>query len=491
MPKFRHILISLSGLAVEFGWAVGESIMLPHLIAAPLSVLPSVAGLIFALDPILSFFAGLVVGSVADGKKGSSRGAAKMARQRILLVTACGALLGLVALLFAPLVHERAGQIVVIFIAFGWMDLCHDVILIPGRSLLIADMCESAVVDVDGAGDALYSQLQLFGRMFGLVTITFLPNSLLGLSYFESAWVVSGIVLLVCSLTSLMASCRRSGQIQELSARAEFGADFPEDLQFSQEEVSLGGNSGVASEDSERERSLFDFQLARKLFALLSIQFSGWIAIMVFTMWCSTWLGLSTKISGLGLSLPLVAMTLHAVIGALTAPVLVCLNRKFSVVGVWFVTEMLLLCSFVSFRWLGPGQPLITLAVCGAGGVQYLVHSSNAQFLCRVAVNRDDMVSWAITLVQTTMPLAQIVVGLFAGLIVGNCPDTGHCPGVSDLYFYVGIGGLIFNTSVALLDIFFLRSGLFVGTGGPNGRPLANESTSDVVCQRYGAMDSN
>ena len=44
--RCRDITISLTGLAVEFGWAVGESIMLPHMLAPPLSVAPAVAGLL-------------------------------------------------------------------------------------------------------------------------------------------------------------------------------------------------------------------------------------------------------------------------------------------------------------------------------------------------------------------------------------------------------------------------------------------------------------
>ena len=53
--RLRGVAISLTGLAVEFGWAVGESIMLPHLLAPPLSVAPAVAGLVFAINPVLSF----------------------------------------------------------------------------------------------------------------------------------------------------------------------------------------------------------------------------------------------------------------------------------------------------------------------------------------------------------------------------------------------------------------------------------------------------
>ena len=71
--RCRDITISLTGLAVEFGWAVGESIMLPHMLAPPLSVAPAVAGLIFAINPVLSFGASPLVGAYVDGEPALAR----------------------------------------------------------------------------------------------------------------------------------------------------------------------------------------------------------------------------------------------------------------------------------------------------------------------------------------------------------------------------------------------------------------------------------
>ena len=45
MSAVRLLCVSLTGFAVEWGWAVGESVMIPHLLARPLALAPSVAGL--------------------------------------------------------------------------------------------------------------------------------------------------------------------------------------------------------------------------------------------------------------------------------------------------------------------------------------------------------------------------------------------------------------------------------------------------------------
>ena len=45
-----------------------------------------------------------------------------------------------VTLVMTPLLHARLQQLCVIFAGFGFMDLCHDLLLVPGRSLLIDDM---------------------------------------------------------------------------------------------------------------------------------------------------------------------------------------------------------------------------------------------------------------------------------------------------------------------------------------------------------------
>ena len=56
--------VALSGFAVEFGWAVGESVMIPRLLGLGLS--PAIAGLIFLVNPVFSVFLGPYLGAASD-----------------------------------------------------------------------------------------------------------------------------------------------------------------------------------------------------------------------------------------------------------------------------------------------------------------------------------------------------------------------------------------------------------------------------------------
>ena len=57
----RNYGVALSGFAVEFGWAVGESVMIPRLLGLGLS--PAIAGLIFLVNPVFSVFLGPYLGA--------------------------------------------------------------------------------------------------------------------------------------------------------------------------------------------------------------------------------------------------------------------------------------------------------------------------------------------------------------------------------------------------------------------------------------------
>ena len=452
--RLRGVAISLTGLAVEFGWAVGESIMLPHMLAPPLSVAPAVAGLIFAINPVLSFGASPLVGAYVDGEPARAR------RRCATALFALGALVGMLALLSAP----RAPRVVavgILFGAFGWMDLCHDVMLIPGRALLIADLrrrgrASASAADDDGGGDALYSQVQLLGRLAGLVAITALPRrGALGCSYFEIAWLCSGTVLVACTSAALAATAAR----------------VPAPPWPPSEDAADAGAGALPAEVKLRR------SLTARLLPLLAIQTVGWVGVMVFTMWCSVWLGLGTDALGLGLSLPLVAMGLHTLGGIMLAPGLARLNRSCGACRVWLGAQLLWLGALVAARWLGARRPEWTLLVCAAGGAQLLVHSANAPLLCRAAVDDERAIGWANALVQNAMPLAQVVVGAFAGLVVGTCPaaaaddddggDGGDgggrgCPAVGRvLFFWTGAGGAACVLLVVVFDTCWIRSGLF------------------------------
>ena len=154
---------------MEYAWAVGEAVMIPHLLAVPLSLKPAIAGLIWLVNPILGFFIGPALGKVSDR---SGR------RRKWIIILALLAILTHVILIISPSVKlARAAEITVCSLAFGLMDLCHDLILIPERALLVDQFSfrgfDSTGKDDGGIADTMYTTMQMLGRLCGLFVGTF------------------------------------------------------------------------------------------------------------------------------------------------------------------------------------------------------------------------------------------------------------------------------------------------------------------------------
>ena len=179
------------------------------------------------------------------------------------------------------------------------------------------------------------------------------------------------------------------------------------------------------------------------------------------------------------------------------APGLARLNRSCGACRVWLGAQLLWLGALVAARWLGARRPEWTLLVCAAGGAQLLVHSANAPLLCRAAVDDERAIGWANALVQNAMPLAQVVVGAFAGLVVGACPSDGYddddddggggrrdCPAVGRvLFFWTGVGGAACVLLVVVADLLWLRSGLFARRDESPGVPRADGLDAYLLVQ--------
>ena len=161
----------MTGFAVEFGWAVGESISVPHLLSPPLSLSPATAGLIYIINPLVSIVAGPVIGNRSDKCVTCAR------RTPFIIAFAAVAFAGFALLVYSPNIKDTRIQTVLYFMAFGAADFCHDMLLIPGRSLLL-DMVQArfghgGTVDPEQTSHAetLYTVVQALGRLCGLLAI--------------------------------------------------------------------------------------------------------------------------------------------------------------------------------------------------------------------------------------------------------------------------------------------------------------------------------
>ena len=342
----RDVAVSLTGFAVEWGWAVGESVMLPHLLARPLSLSPSVAGLIYTVNPVFSFLLTPCVGRSADASRAlapeARRARAFRNRRRLVVALAGVAVAGVGLLVAAPVVtrRHRAVEALCCFFFFGVVDLCHDLVLVPGRSLLVATSRGARGAD---AADALYSLSQLCGRGAALVVIAVLPSRGLrwprrgggggrNVSYFEAAWLSSAAVLaFATAVAALSARPRRTKAARDAAADDDDDDDEEEDDE--EEDRGAGGAPRAPRPGTA-------------LVLVLVVQFVGWVGLTTFAFWSTTWLGLESTVFG-SASLPLVALACQTFVGVGLGPLLPAANRHLGVAPVWICAELLLLASLV------------------------------------------------------------------------------------------------------------------------------------------------
>jgi len=163
-PWGSFICVSLCGLCAEFGWAVSEAVLMPHM-TKKLGISLKIASLVWLINPIFSIVVQPTLGVFMDNYENQGFG---RRRPIILAIGAMGAL-GYVCLMGGEYLclALRLPHIVLtctILISFGVVDCAHDTILIPGR-VLIGDIAESLEDSIYETGHAVFTSFQALGRL--------------------------------------------------------------------------------------------------------------------------------------------------------------------------------------------------------------------------------------------------------------------------------------------------------------------------------------
>ena len=224
IPKIVHIkyhLVSLTGACVEYGWAAGEAVIIPHLLNPPILLSPTAAGFIFLVNPVFGICLQPLVGNASDSCESKVWGK----RKPFVFLFGAVAVAGLLVLVFYTDWHlARMAQIVVCFTAFGCMDLAHDILLIPGRSMLL-DMVLSLLPskdklddyksftdeeikeiekDLESQADNMYTLYQLIGRFLALLVGSFNLNFKGYFNHYQSLLLSSAVFLIFACGTALI-----------------------------------------------------------------------------------------------------------------------------------------------------------------------------------------------------------------------------------------------------------------------------------------------
>ena len=142
LTRWQILCLCLPAAAVQVGWTVGESLLIPYLLS--LGVSNTVANFAWLINPLFGLFLQPQLGHASDNCQ-SSFGR----RRPFLFVFHLGSVCGLLTVVFAAELLQAIGLpaqtsdggasvhlIVVIFIGFATADMCHDLLLMPARALL-------------------------------------------------------------------------------------------------------------------------------------------------------------------------------------------------------------------------------------------------------------------------------------------------------------------------------------------------------------------
>ena len=141
LTRWQILCLCLPAAAVQVGWTVGESLLIPYLLS--LGISNTVANFAWLINPLFGLFLQPMCGHASDNCQ-SSFGR----RRPFLFVFHLGSVCGLLTVVFAAELLNLIGvpsqtdgepstyMIVLIFAGFATADMCHDLLLMPARALL-------------------------------------------------------------------------------------------------------------------------------------------------------------------------------------------------------------------------------------------------------------------------------------------------------------------------------------------------------------------
>ena len=465
--------VSLTGSAVEYGWAAGESVIIPHLLAKPLSLSPSTASLIFLVNPLFGICLQPLLGRASDRCRTSCCGRRKIFIFFLgLIATVCL----LVLVFYDKWLLSRQHQIVLCFVAFGIMDLCHDLLLVPGRSLLL-DMAlshtsestsEETINFIESRADNLYNLYTLIGRFLALCVGSF-PLVFWGYSHFQVFLGTSATFLTLSCGTALFVGKDKSFEGDAEEANGEY-APIKNVQEKSSTVLETGtlnhprdpGHGGMDTEDEDTEDEGGEDKRRRKRHRLLALalllmaQFTGWTLVCLAVFWWTTWIGINTVFGTSGFRVSMVTAAVQTLSGMVFVPfyqatIRMCSGTK----RMYFLSELSISITLILYYYSGPNNPYALLSLMVLSGPSYSIHSTAIYALVRGVVGHK-RVGWATGIVNNTLPAAQIFVSIFSGFVVTDCGnDTPQCLPIGGVYFWCGAVGCIVNLSIILYDLVF------------------------------------
>ena len=404
--------VALTGSAVEFGWAVGEAVMIPHLVNQ-LQVPTRWAGTIYLFNPIMGIWLQPLFGQASDSCT-SRHGK----RRPFIVGLALLGVVSMIGLVWSPALQHRQ-QVLCCFVLYTLLDCSHDLLLVPGRSLRL----DLAAPSEQEWADSQYTQFQLFGRLCALCLGAFaIEHALPGdLSHFQALFLCSIVVLVGCTSSAWLGGRQ---------------VDQPADKQVDGDSAGeVEGDKLVADQPTS----------AMALWCVLIVQFWGWVMVSCQSFWWMQFVGKHTLAGFIQVSFA--GLAVQALVGAATCEVVPLLIRLVGDKQLFMATEIMMALVMGLTWWVDGSTPSLTILLAAISGLHYGLHPSVVHILVRRIANDPDRQGFFIALANNTLTAAQILVAAVSGFIVEAADDK-----VQTLFVMSAIASLFVFCLVLLAD---------------------------------------
>ena len=448
LPAFPLLAICSIGSAVEFCWAAGETVLVPHL--AKHGVRQWIISTIYLTNPTLGLWTQPRLGAWSD----------KIGRRVPFVVGLVLVAVGGIAILLSafPLEQRIMGwqelkmdatspfYIAFAFLGFGAADICFDCLLIPGRALL-----DDLTVPVGRSeeANALFTAFQLGGRLLAL---------LLG----GSAWSVSGFgglfrgedahfdacftacaVVLFCTMLFVVHSVKEDNYNNGIS---DAPADASKPIMEEEEEEEEAGYHDNRLLVADTQKASQQPWFLRPDVLLCVVQAVGWIGITSQMFFWTAWRGERVGCIDFAISV---------IVGMLALALLPVANRHFGAATVWLASELFFHFSLISTFLVAHDGGITPRIICALGGINYAVHATNGLLVAAAIVDDPTNRARTIAMVNNCLPMGQLVTAAIGGTIaelLGGFQYTFVC---------FGFVGCLVTSSVWIVSS---RRGLFSQT---------------------------
>mmetsp|Transcript_45176 Transcript_45176/g.72371 ORF Transcript_45176/g.72371 Transcript_45176/m.72371 type:complete len:383 (-) Transcript_45176:758-1906(-) len=350
------------------------------------------------------------------------------------------AVLGASGMLLFMMSVEITGDkaFVAVLVGFVLSDVCHDSLLIPGRAM-IEDLCEHRGDKVRNRLNVMFSQFQMFGRVFSL-TIGAFPVELYIL---PDTWFVNiprtdknepalhMIGLMICAFTFLVSSVL----LLLLLSPAEG--------------VHALDETTALLKDKDVHIDPMFFRI------MLVVHFCGWIGCMIQVFYWTSFIDETKKLDCFGLvelNTSYLGLCFGSLVSLASSFMLESANKQFGAVNVYFLAQLINFSSFFLLQWTGNSNG--SIIVGGLIGLFYAAHQNNIFVILHTDEGDDEHTGWTVSLISSAMPAAQVIVGFSSGYLLENIFQGDFLR----FFLALGVAGLVVDTFCFIFTRFYVQA---------------------------------